>query len=456
MKNSWLVFKHEYWQHVTRKGYLIFTFGFPIFLGGAPLLAALVISTALYFIAPTVAPEKPLGVVDQVGLLINEADQAAISSAGYLVKSNLRDIINAQDAVADLPEAEPTDDINSPIRVVFFRSPEEAAAALATEQIQAYYTLPPDYWTTGELILTYYDAPDQITQGLFRSWIQATVSREVPPDILNRYYGGPNFTTTDTTGESREFGLMTFVEGALVYLIIYFVRLVGTSFTANYLFDSISQEADDRTIEILITSVTPLQFLIGKVTGILAVGLTQLAMWSGLAVIGMFLFSLVTSINLLALLLSWPYLTILISMLLGAYVMDHLLAAALGLLKVSGGAGMQLLGVINLMVVFGLIYATYFIPRNPHSLLAVSTSLFPITSPIVLMIRLVVSQVPLWEIIAAQLILWLTNLFILLWLQRLLRANLLAYKGPFRLREWLRERWQWLLGRFTRQPDLAG
>jgi ABC-2 type transport system permease protein len=127
-------------------------------------------------------------------------------------------------------------------------------------------------------------------------------------------------------------------------------------------------------------------------------------------------------------------------MLLGAYVMDHLLAAAMGLLKVSGGAGMQLFGLINLMSGFGLLYATYFIPRNPHTWLAVSASLFPITSPIVLLIRVVVSEVPQWQIIVAQILLWLTNLGVLFWLHRLLRANLVAYRGPFRLRVWLGEK----------------
>lgn len=435
MKQIGLIFWHEYWEHVTRKGYLLFTFGFPMFVIGMPLAVGVLISATLYFIAPVIKPPAPLGIVDQAALLLTEAEQTTIATEGYLIKKDVQDFLRSAEDHHPEVDRPPLD---SPLTVIFFRTTQEAAAALGNEQIQGYYTLPADYWQTGQIELTYYEAPNQLVQNLFTSWVRLAVSQDVPPEILQRYYSGPVFTSTGLAAESRDFGLTNFIEGAIIYMIIYFVRLVGTSFTANYLFDSISQEADDRTLEILITSTSPLQFLVGKISGILAVGFTQLLMWASLALIGVVGLALVFSLDVVTLIFGWPYLSILISMLVGAYVMDHLLAAALGLLKVSGGAGMQLLGMINLVMLFGLLYATYFIPRNPHTWVAIAASLFPITSPIVLMIRLVVTDVPTWQIVWAQIVLWSTNLVALWWLRRLLKANLLGAKGPFRLRAWLK------------------
>ncbi|MDM8518479.1 ABC transporter permease [Anaerolineales bacterium HSG6] len=437
MKRIWLIFWHEYWSHLTRRAYLMFTFGFPAMLIGMPLVGGALLAGAIFMAMP--APDtRPIGIVDQVNLLLEPEEQVMVISEGAIVKS--------QEQAGNL------------VHVIFFRSPEEAASALATDYIQAYYKIPPDYWESGDVIVTYYTAPNELLETMVSSWIRREVEEDIPREFLFRLRFGPDIAHTSALSLDEEettsnFSMINFVEGAIVYMIIYFVRLVGTSFTANYMFDSISNEADDRTLEILITSISPLQFLLGKVFGILAVGVTQLLTWAGLVFIVFQSMSLIAGFNMVGLLLGWPHLWLLISMLAGAYMMDHLLAAAMGLLRVSGGAGMQLFSLVNLASGFGLLYATYLIPRNPHTWLAIGASLFPITSPIVLMIRVVVSDVPQWQIISAQVLLWLTNIVALIWLQRLLRANLVANRQPFKLGGWLKRKFWALWGRV---PSVRG
>jgi len=138
--------------------------------------------------------------------------------------------------------------------------------------------------------------------------------------------------------------------------------------------------------------------------------------------------------------LTWQHLGLMVNVLLATYLMDQILAAAMGLLRVSGGAGNLLFSTINSVVGISLIYAAYFIPRNPDSLMAVVTSLIPVTAPLVLLIRVVVSDVPTWQIILSQIFLWGTNVLGLFWLRWLLKANLVANSTPFRLRDWLNER----------------
>jgi ABC-2 type transport system permease protein len=226
----------------------------------------------------------------------------------------------------------------------------------------------------------------------------------------------------------------------IIFVLIYFVRL-GGAFTAEYMFGSIAGEADNRTLELLMTSISPLQFVVGKFLGLLAVGLTQLGMWSSVALgLGLAATTFLNR-NLLEPLLDWEYLGLIATMLLAAYVMDQLLAAALGLLRVSGGAGGLLFGVLSSLVGLALLYAAYLVPRHPHTFLAVAASLFPVTAPLVLPIRLVVTEVPAWQIILSQVFVWGTILASFFWLRRLLQRNLLSYAPPFKLIRWLAARW---------------
>jgi ABC-type Na+ efflux pump permease subunit len=125
----------------------------------------------------------------------------------------------------------------------------------------------------------------------------------------------------------------------------------------------------------------------------------------------------------------------------------------MGLFRVSGGAGNIFFDVINLVVGVGLLYAAYFVPRNPHTPLAIIASFIPFTAAVVLPIRAVVSEVPVWQTILSQVVLWGTCVVSLFWLRRLLRANLLTFGSPFKLRHWLGrrsglDRW---LGRLRRK-----
>jgi ABC-2 type transport system permease protein len=224
-----------------------------------------------------------------------------------------------------------------------------------------------------------------------------------------------------------------------IYVLIYFVQIAG-SFTSNYMYGTIASEAHDRTIEILLSSVTPRQFLLGKFFGLLAVGMTQLAVWviPGLIAVRWFLGRF--GQEYLPFLFPWELTGLVISTLLGAYVLLQVMAAAAGLLRISGGAGPQLFGVLEWAGGLGILYATYFLPRNPDSVLAVVGSLFPLTAPLVLLIRMVASEVPVWQVVLSQVLLWGTVGLGLWSLGGLLKRNLVSYAPRFKLFTWVRKR----------------
>jgi ABC-2 type transport system permease protein len=396
------IFWREYWGNITRRSYLIFTFGFPIFMIATPLIGGIVLAFAIWSALPATDP-RPVGIVDQANLFAHA-------------------------------ESQPSD----PVGIIFYTDTQAATDALANNQIQAYYQIPADYWASGEVLLIYDQAPTEQVDGMVTGWIRAQVRAKAPQELLKRLDRGPNISHHGLTNAST-FAQTDMAEPVLVYLVLYFVRLAG-AFTASYMFDSIAGEANDRTLEIMITSVSPFQFVTGKLLGLLAVGLTQIGMWGGAILLVAVGGSWLLGVDLLGFLLSWEHLGLMISVLLATYLMDQILAAALGLLRVSGGAGNVLFNTINAVVGISLIYAAYFVPRNPDSVLAVAASLFPLTAPLVMLIRVVVSEVPAWQIAASMILLWGTNLLGLFWLRRLLKANLVAGSTGFELRHWLKAR----------------
>jgi ABC-2 type transport system permease protein len=286
-------------------------------------------------------------------------------------------------------------------------------------------------------VLTYEVAPSQEVRALFDGWVRVQIENQIPEPILNRYYAR-NRISHQSLSSQESFTEENIVEWMLVFVLVYLVRSAGL-FTSGYMYDSIASESRQRTIEIILTSISSLQFIVGKFFGLLLVGLTQLAIWgSGLflaAVVGTAVFNF----DLMQQLGAWQHLPLVISMLLGAYVLDQIMAAAAGMMRVSGGAGPQLFNTFSLATGLALVYAAYLLPRSPDTPLAVVASLIPLTSPIVLLVRIVASEVPGWQIALSQILLWGSGLLGLWSLRYLLRANMVSYAGRFEMRRWLKQ-----------------
>jgi ABC-2 type transport system permease protein len=332
--------------------------------------------------------------------------------------------------------ADPASYNNDPVAMIAYTSTTDAAIALSDGDIQAYYHIPPSYWQTGEVVLTYAVAPSQEVRDMFDRWVRLQIRERVPEHILDRYYA-PNRISHQSLTSQESFTEENMVEWVLVFVLVYLVRSAGL-FTSGYMYDSIASESRQRTIEIILTSVSSLQFIVGKFSGLLLVGLTQLTIWgSGLflaAVVGTAVFN----INLIEILTTWEHLPLVISMLLGAYILDQIIAAAAGMMRVSGGAGPQLFNTFSLATGLALVYAAYFLPRSPDTPLAIATSLIPLTSPIVLLVRIVASEVPSWQIILSQILLWGSSILGLWGLRYLLRMNMVSYAARFEMRRWLK------------------
>ncbi len=229
---------------------------------------------------------------------------------------------------------------------------------------------------------------------------------------------------------------------------------------------SVMEEKTNRIVEVMISSVRPFQLMLGKIIGVGAVGLTQVAIWAVLIPLMSFLVTLLfgfdstqmntsmpaTEINpddteaMIALAMGeltgqnwWLILPLFILYFLGGYFLYSSLFAAVGSAMGDDlGEGQALTLPITIPVIIAF-YIMFVAVQAPNSSLAVWSSIFPLFSPIVMPARLAFEP-PMWEILLSIVVLIASCIFFV-WLSgRIYRVGILMYgkKVTFKeLGKWL-------------------
>ena len=413
MRRVAIIFWQTYWGAITQKTFLIFVLGLPL----VAVLCAVAMGVAgVFFVIASMPPtyERPLGIVDQTGVI-----QWGERPPLLLEQVELRP----------------------------FDTPTSAAQALANNELQAYFILPPDLWENGRISAVYHPTtpPSPTLLTSLDGWLTRQVRGQFDEELLGRLRTQPRFVlhgTSPTAETDPARPPRTHQEDldiwVLFFAIIYLGRM-ASMLTSGYMYDVIASESRNRTMEIMLTSATAHEFMLGRVSGLLMVGLTHLVAWGGVPL-------LLLATSPFAGMGDWEHKGLMASMLIGAYLLDQMIGATGGVLRVTGGAGPQLFNLLGWFSILTLFYAGALVGRAPDSGLAIAASLFPLSSPIVLLTRLLYTPVPTWQIILAQTLLWLTIASFLWLLARLLRRNLVAYPERFSL-------WRWAQGVWASRPS---
>jgi ABC-2 type transport system permease protein len=207
---------------------------------------------------------------------------------------------------------------------------------------------------------------------------------------------------------------------------------------------SVIEEKTSRIVEVLLGSVTPMQLMAGKIVGVGAVGLTQMILWaalgwlvggSGYAIVRHVAGNAMQDAN-----LSQPVLLMFPLFFVLGYATYACLYAAIGAMVNSDEEASQYQLPVTLPLLLCIVFAASVI-GEPNSQLAFWLSMFPLTSPIIMFLRISVSMPPTWQI-GLSIALSLTSLYLLVWLSaRIYRVGILMYgKRPSlaELRKWLR------------------
>ena len=254
----------------------------------------------------------------------------------------------------------------------------------------------------------------------------------------------------DDGSESTSSTQLAYIIGIVFTLAVYmFITLYG-----SMVMQGVSEEKTNRIVELMVSSVRPFDLMAGKIIGIGLVGLTQLLLWGVLTLVGVGAITALTgaavtptntaaapadvaqtaewmaalsSFNLPLLLLSFA------AYFVGGYLLYASLFAAIGSVIDHPEDAQQFMMPVMMVLIFAL-YAGIYSLDNPDGPLAFWCSLIPLTSPVVMMMRLPF-DIPLWQPLLSIALLYATALGVV-WLSgRIYRVGILLYGKKPNLKE---------------------
>lgn len=261
--------------------------------------------------------------------------------------------------------------------------------------------------------------------------------------FINNGTGEEETMETTSSGISYALGLIL---GMLLYmLIILYGQMVLTS---------VVEEKASRVIDVMVTSATPFQLMMGKILGIAAVALTQIAIWAALVIAASkFLIPAVFSAELTATndammqalvgtLGDTGYIATLFAyvalFILGGFLLYASLYAASGSAVDSVQDGQQFNTIIMLPIILSIIIMVS-VFNDPNSPIAFWASMIPFTSPIVMIARIPFG-IATWEIIVSLVALYLSFILTTWLAAKIFRVGIFLHgKRP----SW-GELWQWI------------
>lgn len=398
MKKTWTIARHEFKATTRRISYILLTMSFPL-LG---LLGILIYVGVTQWGGEGPPPEDlKVGYVDNTGMFNEYTDPDGVI-------------------------------------FILYDTSDEAREALFIEEISEYFIIPENYLEMG--LIERYTTERELglpgaTMAQMEDFLLANLlSGEVSDEVMERAQAPLLLVSTrldPETGEviPAESELATFAM-PYVFALLFMMSLF---FTSGYLLQGVSEEKENRLIEILLSSVSARQLLSGKVIGLGAAGLMQIVVW---------LISAVALLAIASIFISLPEgLTIpiglfifgIIYFILG-YLLFGILMATLGSIGSTARESSQWTGIIVLPAVLPLMLIGLFIINPDHVVFTIFT-LFPLTAPVAAIMKLSIGALPIWELLLSIAIL-IASILGAMWLAaRVFRTFLLMYGKHPSLRE---------------------
>ena len=404
------VFLYELRRNLRRKAYLFTTFG-------VPLIGALLLFGGQLFASQSFGSNNPMDPL--AGL-----DLGGVRSAGY---------VDATGRFGDPGE----------LASVFQPYADEAAAraALDAGEIDVYYLIPADYVATGDvtLVMPRLNISQLESDGIRRLLLNELAKDVESPELFQRLVEPATFEEIQLQPDQPDAGERD-AESSMVIVYLFTIVLLMSLFVTNgYLMQSVIEEKETRLIEILLSSLRPFELLAGKILALGLLGLLQMTVWVG----SIFLLARISRLDAvastaLALFADFTLPPALLPLLIVYFVLSYLVFASLysivGALSNSMREGPQYAAFFTLPAVAPLWFLQVFV-TTPNDPLPVALSLFPLTAPIAMIQRLVITSVPAWQIVVSVVLLALTVVATMWLAGRLFRVQTLLAGQPPRLRD---------------------
>lgn len=413
-----LIVKREYLTRVRKKSFILTTILVPL------LFVALIFGTAL--MAVSSSSTKKIAVLDESGVFAGKFKDDDDIKFTYL-KSGLEEAKQSKDydGVLHIPSFDQKN------KNQFSIYSEEQIGLGAQNEIK-----------------------NQMNDVLINERMQAAGISTTQLDSLQK----ESITVKNINGEgkSSDYEKSIAIGYASGFLLYMFMLLYGMS-----VMRSVMEEKTNRIAEIIVSSVKPFQLMLGKIIGVALVGLTQFLIW-------VILIGIVTAVGGVALsqsgmmgspemagqmaqqgqapdvqniinviLGSTNWVEIIVWFLfyfLGGYFLYASLFAAVGsLVNEDPQDAQQLTLPITLPIIFGFVIMSLAL-KDPNSGIAIFGSIFPLTSPIVMMARIPFG-VPAWQIALSAALLILGFIGTTWMAGKIYRTGILLYGKKVTLKE---------------------
>ena len=340
-----------------------------------------------------------------------------------LVERSDRGPIAYVDPTGALSQAQaPVDAVNTFVRV---NSIDEARSMLRDGTAIAAFALAPDFGATRSAELIFWERrPSRDVERAFERFAASSLLSNRPPEIQQRIVKGPAYTFESSDG-SRATDEVGLIAGFVIPILLGILFIVALFSGAQYLMQAVIDEKENRTMEVIVTSISPLQLMSGKVLGLAGVGLTQVVTWTSALLLALSVASKRLPV-LQAVRVEPGFIALALLMFVLEYLLFSALMGAIGSLVTSAKDGQNLSGPLVLLAMT----PEFFIPVffiAPNGPIAVALSLFPLSAPLALLLRYAAAPVPLWQVILAMVLL-AASVVGALWLaSRVFRIGMLEY-----------------------------
>jgi ABC-2 type transport system permease protein len=320
------------------------------------------------------------------------------------------------------------------VELLPFESREAARSALEDGRIDAYFVLPPDYAETGHADLVFLQEPHWSATQRFRSLLRRNLLADQPQQVADRVLSDSRVTVR-ALDQGRQFPEAGPSAGQVVPLAVGVVLAFLIMTTAGYLMDAVVKERENRTMEIIMTSISPGQMMSGKIISGLAMGLILLLVWSAF-----FVGAVLVARNALDLAwlqeitINWLDVLKVVIVALPTLLFVGALLALIGTLA-GGKEEADQIGPFTFIVLLTPLYLILPLLRDPGGTLAVVMSLLPPTAVMTVAFRSLVSIVPWWQVASAAVISLLSAAGVTWLASKAVRASMLRYGKRLRLRD---------------------
>lgn len=415
-----LIIQREFSERARKKSFIITTLIMPLIMIGLMIAPSLM---AVYSTGDT----KQVVIVDESGKVAPQLIHASTPELKYVDQSQLtideaRDTYNEDSGIFAILHIDEQGATDGDISLYTNSSSTPIIEQTITTHVKA---------------IIEHNKAQEVIPGVDLNKVLADIATEVNIETMN------NDGTDYASGISYALSLIL---GMLLYMIII---LYG-----QMVLTSVVEEKSSRVIDVMVTSCSPFQLMMGKILGIASVALTQIAIWAVLVICAskfvipelfsaevaassdamlQSLMGTLTDTGYIATLLAY-----LILYILGGFLLYASLYAAAGSAVDSVQDGQQFNTIIMMPIILALIVMMS-VFNDPNSSVVFWFSMIPFTSPIVMIAR-IPFDIPTWEIVVSLVALYATFIVTTWVAAKVYRIGIFTHG---KRASW-RELWQWL------------